>query len=230
MKREFMSVVVFVFSIAAADIASGSVVDGFFWAEEVTAWTGDIQNYGHELMTWDTTWWLTGAPDADADGNGYAWDAGDNDFVAGWRAGGGASITVFFETAISDLQGSDLLIHSYAGPGAAATIWASVDDVDYVLVGELGGGTAGYFSDDWIDFAGLVDSAHYIRLVRDAVGPQTGVFIDALGTPSSMLTPTPINGLEGKWGIGGDGLVPLPEPGTIALLGLGILAFTRQRR
>ncbi len=220
------------FSINAIAVAHGDLVEGVYWADEVTEWTGNMQNFGGQLMTDETTWWLTGAPDADVDQNGYAWDPVDNDYVGGWRSCGGSgdeSFTVRFEVPIWDVDGPDVVIHEYAAPGGSASIWASSDGADYVQVGDFGGGTPGYFIDEWIDFDGLVADVHYIRVVREASGPQTGTFIDALGAPSSALTPTPVTGLEGRLGTYASRRSPVPEPAAAALIGLGCLVFARRR-
>lgn len=228
MRNTMVVLAMLTFFIGVVGASHGALVDGVYWADEVTDWTGDVQNYGGELMTKDTAWWLTGPPDADVDGNDYGWDDVDNDYVGGWRASGGASITVYFEVSIWDVNGPDFLIHEYAGPNASASVWASSDNLEYVQVGELGGGTPGYFTDDWIDLDGLVRNAHYIRVIREASGPQTGTFIDALGAPWSALIPEPVTGIAGKGAI--PGVIPLPEPGSVTLLGLGCLAIARRRR
>jgi hypothetical protein len=48
--------------------------DDMTWASEVIDWTENVQNYGlygsAEMMTEETTWWLTGPPDADQNDNG----------------------------------------------------------------------------------------------------------------------------------------------------------------
>ena len=62
------------------------VIGGVNWADNVTAYTSNIQNYGSTAMDATTEFWVTGMPDADTDGNGYVWDAGDSDTVAGWRS------------------------------------------------------------------------------------------------------------------------------------------------
>lgn len=217
-------------SLTTIGAAHGELVDGVYWADEVSGWTGEVQNYGGEVMTEDTTWWLTGAPDADVDGNGYAWDPVDNDYVAGWRASGDASISAYFEVPVFDVGGPDLVIHKYAGANASASVWASSDNVDYVQVGEMGGGTPGYFTDVWIDLDGLVGEVHYIRVVREASGTKTGTFIDALGAPWSALSPEPVTGFAGTVVASGARLLSVPEPDTAALLGLGCLAFARRRR
>jgi len=109
-------------SVASTGLAQAAWVGATYWADEVTRWTGDVQNYGGTLMGVSTEWWLTGPSDADVDGNGYAWDPGDNDYVAGWRATGGASVTVYFAEAIMDVPGDDLVIKKYGGPSALSSV------------------------------------------------------------------------------------------------------------
>ncbi len=182
------------------------------WADDVAAWTGDVQNYGlyasPELMTAATAWWLTGPPDADQNDNGYGWDTPDDqDTVAGWRASGACSFTVHFDTALKDLAGDDLEIVTYGGPSGESSVWAGATDVeeDYVQVGTIGAGTAGHFDELWFDFAGLMDDVHYVKIVRETNGPQTGRFFDAVGGVT-------------------------PEPATLGLLGAGLLSLVLRRR
>ena len=195
--------------VASAMSANGAVIDGMNWADELASWTGDVQNYGlyasPEMLSPATTWWLTGTPDADRNGNGYGWDTGtDQDSVAGWRSFGDAEFTVEFDLAIEDGDGDDLKIVTYGGPNGQSSIWASATDSDYVQIGTIGGGTAGYFEELWFDFAGNVDDVHYVKIVRETAGPQTGRFFDAVG-----------------------GVVP--EPATLALLGCGAMTLIRRR-
>jgi len=101
------------------------IIDSTNWADEVVEWDGRVQNYGlhgpPELMDEDTTWWLLGAPDADVDGNGEAFDSCDQDSVAGWRNCGATDIEWFilrYDTAITDGEGDDLRVVTYGGPMA----------------------------------------------------------------------------------------------------------------
>jgi len=181
------------------------------WADDVVAWTGNVQNFGlygpAELMTEDTTWWLTGPPDADQNDNGYGWDLGvDLDSVAGWRSFGDASFTVHFAAALKDVAGNDVKIVTYGGPNGSSSVWASDVDIEanYVQIGTIGAGTPGWFDDLWFDFAGGVDDVHYIKVVREVSGPHTGRFVDAIGG--------------------------VPEPATIGLLSLGLMGFAVRRR
>lgn len=187
--------------------------DGMIWASEVTQWTDGVQNYGlygsPELMTDSTTWWLTGAPDADQNGNGYAWDDGiDLDTVAGWRSSGMEQFTVRFDQAILDGAGADLLLVSYGGPNAVSFVWASStsNDDDYVLLGDIGGGNPGYLEESWFDFGGLVNDVSYIRVVREVDGANSARFFDAIGG------------------------VAIPAPACWTLLGLAGVMTRRNRR
>jgi len=163
--------------------ATASVADDVNWADEVIDYSANIQNYGGVLMDVTTEWWLTGPPDADVNGNGYAWDAVDQDTVAGWRSTfAGEYVTAYWEAGLPDLPGDDLWIHLYGGPSAEAEVSASVDGTEYVVVGAIGGGTPGYLRQEAFDFAGLFETrVHYVRILRIASGPQTGLFFDALG-------------------------------------------------
>ncbi len=194
------------FVVGLAGSASAAWEDGRYWADDVTAWTGDVQNYGFlaspELMTASTTWWLTGAPDGDQNGNGYAWDASDDqDSVAGWRSFGDASFTVHFDAALKDVTGDDLLIVTCGGPNGVSSVWASPDNAEanYVQIGTIGAGMAGYFDNLEFDFNGLVDDVHYVKVIREVAGPQSGRFIDAVGSvpePATMLLLA-----CGSWGV-----------------------------
>ena len=163
--------------------AAAEIIDGVNWADQVSDCTANIQNYGGVLVGPDTEWWLTGPPDADVNGNGYAWDAIDQDTVAGWRASNPAEcVTMYWEGGLPDLAGDDLLVHFYAGPYAQADVLASVDGATFRLVGTIGGGTPGYLREETFDFDGLFDECvHYVKVLRLATGPQTGVFFDAFG-------------------------------------------------
>jgi len=193
---------------AAATVAptTAAVIDGKNWADAVTGYSSKIQNYGGTLLSTLTEWWLIGPSDADVNGNGYAWDADDQDTVAGWRANApGEYITIYWETALPDVTGNDLVIHMYGGPNAAADLFASTNGDSYIQIGTIGGGTPGYFRDEAFDFGGLFgDGVHYVKVVRVANGPNTGIFFDSFaGT--------------------------VPEPATLALLGCGACVLIRRR-
>ncbi len=169
------------------------------YADSVVSYTNKIQNYGEEKMTDSTTWWVTGESDADADGNGYAWDAGDPDYVAGWRAGAtNQYITVKFDVGLPDVIGDDLVIHLYSGGKANASVWASTNGDSYINIGSIGSGTPGYFRDEVFDFDAFgLNDVHYVKVNREAVGSGTGMFFDSFASTA------------------------VPEPTTFALLALG---------
>lgn len=166
-----------------ASSASAEIVDGVNWADEVVEYTDNIQNYNGVLMNEDTEWWLLGTPDCDANGNGYAWDSVDQDTVAGWRTTNADEyVIVYWEHGLPDLPGDDLWIHMYGGPYAEAQISASADGIEFELIGTIDSGTPGYFRDEAFDFDGLLDGCvHYVKALRIASGPQTGMFFDAFG-------------------------------------------------
>ena len=166
-----------------------------------------------------STWWVTGAPDADVDGNGYArdWDEGDEDYVAGWKLTGGAYFTLFYETALVNIPGNDLAVKVYGGSKCNVYVSGSMNGDVYFPIGTIAGaknqipgtpcrfhkeGATGLDKYITLDF-GTLDDLHYIRFERSAAGPQTGMFFDAVGS--------------------------VPEPFTIVLLACGGLRVLSHR-
>ena len=170
-------------ALILATPALADVFDGLNWADEVVDHTPNIQNYNGLTMDEDTQWWLTGPPDCDQNGNGYAWDAVDVDTVAGWRSTyPDEYVTLYWQAGLPDLAGDDLYIVLYGGPFAEAEVFASVDGVVFELLGTISSGTPGYLREEGFDFAGLFDTCvHYVRVLRVTSGPQTGMFFDAFG-------------------------------------------------
>ncbi|MBN1511764.1 MAG: hypothetical protein JXB13_07100 [Phycisphaerae bacterium] len=170
-------------AVALATPAMAELLDGANWADEVLDYSAAIQNYDGFLMNENTEWWLLGEPDCDVDGNGYAWNPLDQDTVAGWRTTDvGEYVVLYWEAGLPDRSGDDLSVVLYGGPFAEAELSASVDGVVYGVIGAIGGGTPGYLREETFDFAGLFDTCvHYVRLLRVASGPQTGMFFDAFG-------------------------------------------------
>lgn len=186
--------------------AGAAVVGGQNWASSAYDYTSNIQNYAGTVMDATTEWWVTGASDADVDGNGYAWDPGDEDYVAGWRAGApGEYIIVKFDTALTNIVGDDLVIRMYGGSGASATVLVSTDDSSYTQIGTIGSGVSGYFRDETFDFDGQFSGdVHYVKVLRVGNGPQTGMFFDSFAS--------------------------VPEPATMVLLACGGAAVLIRRR
>jgi len=171
-------------------IVQAEIVGGVNWADDVVDHSANIQNYGGTMMSESTEFWAVGAPDADADGNGYAFDSGDHDYVAGWRTTNADQyLIVYFKTALTDVLGDDLTIRLYGGGKASATVLASSDGEEFTQIGSIGGGTEGRLRDEMFDFNGLLaDEVHYVKVSRATIGPGTGMFFDAFG---GMAIPEP---------------------------------------
>ena len=183
--------------------ASAEYTD-YVWADSVDGWGGQIKNFASELMTEETTWWLTGLPDCDQDGNGYAWDTGDNDYVAGWKMPYASDwFTVAFDTPIQDGAGDDVLVVGYRGPACLTSVQASSDGTNFTELGTIGAGTPGYLDDFWFDLGGLTD-VRYIRVERASSEQYSAAFVDAIGA------------------------VPEPTSGLLLVLG-GLCAMARRR-
>ena len=191
-------------------IANAEVILGVNYADDVAAYSANIQNYAGTLMGAPTEFWVTGAPDADVNGDGVV----ENDFVAGWRSSAPSEfITVHFNTALTNLLGDDLSIWLYNGPKASATVEVSTDGVDFTSIGSISGdGTSsGPFRAEMFDFDGLfVGDVHYVKVSRVTIGSGTGMFFDAFGGTA------------------------VPEPGTISLLSaaglVGLIACAKRKR
>lgn len=198
--------------------ASATVVGDQNWADSLAAWSGNIQNYSGTATGAVALAYVLGPPDCDVDGNGNAWDPGDNDYVAGWKGTGEASFTVCFETALLNIDGDDLAVKVYGGPNCRADVYGSADGSGFELIGSIAGakghfpGKAGFFHDAGaagldryvtLDF-GALDNLHYIRFDRCASGQGSGMFFDAVGS--------------------------VPEPATLFLLILGGAGLYRFRQ
>ncbi len=166
------------------------------WANSLTVWSGNIENYNGTRTGADALAYVLGPPDSDVDGNGYAWDAGDNDYVAGWKGKGDASFTVYFESALLNVDGDDLVVKLYGGANSKADVYGSIDGSSFEIIGSIVGmkgqipGKPGFFHEAGasgldryvtLDF-GTLDNLHYIRFDRAVSGEGSGMFFDAVGS------------------------------------------------
>ncbi|MFZ2149466.1 MAG: hypothetical protein WAV28_19825 [Sedimentisphaerales bacterium] len=206
-----MVVVVFVVFAGAAE---ARYIRGRNWADSVDLYTERIQNYGlggcggGPLMEPNTTWWVLGPSDCDADGDmdSFTEDVNgeltiDSDYVGGWRGGGEVNknqeIILKFDYGLKDIpEANDLVIRLYCGGGARCSVWASPDgnDInDFVKIGEVIGyydeipGTPGKLYDAYFDFNGVfLSDVHYLRVYREAIGADTGMFFDSFASAIVM--------------------------------------------
>ncbi|AQQ09849.1 hypothetical protein L21SP3_01668 [Sedimentisphaera cyanobacteriorum] len=209
-KRTLMLLAIAAVAFSGAS-SQAAFINGQNWADSVVSYTSQIQNYGGTLMDSTTEFWVLGQSDVDLNGNMYAWDTGEPDYVAGWRSvAANQEIIVGFNTALEDIAGDDLVIRLYGGPNAQASVSVSEDNSSWTSIGTITGesgqipGTPGYLYDAAFDFSGLFSGdAYYVKVHRDVAGPQTGMFFDSFAS--------------------------VPEPATMLILGLGA-AFVRRRK
>ncbi|MBN2317312.1 MAG: hypothetical protein JXM79_25540 [Sedimentisphaerales bacterium] len=210
MKWLKMFIVLIGISFATQRSVHAAFVKGQNWADRVVEYTSRIQSYGlpgcteGQLMDPNTEWWILGPPDSDVDGDGDAWtvdesdESIDRDSLAGWKGGGELNkdqeFVVAFDTGLEDyLDDNDLVIRLYSGYKGKASVWASVDGVDYIQLGEIVGqdgglpGVPGMLADVYFDFEGrFEDTVQYIKLTRMTNGSDTGMFFDAIGSAVVM--------------------------------------------
>jgi hypothetical protein len=129
-----IALVSLVLCMLSAELSSAALVSGQNWADTMAAWSGNIQNYNGTETGAIAAAYVLGAPDSDVDGNGYALDACDNDYVAGWKGIGDVSFTVYFETALLNIDGDDLAVKMYGGPNCQADVYGSVDGSSFEMI------------------------------------------------------------------------------------------------
>jgi len=194
--------------------AEARYIKGRNWADSIEHYTERIQNYGlggcsgGALMEPNTTWWVLGPNDCDEDGdmNAFTEDVNgeltiDNDYVAGWRGGGAVNknqeIILKFDYGLKDVpEANDLVIRLYCGGKARCSVWASAErnDVnDFVKIGEVVGhydempGVPGKLYNAYFDFNDVfLDDVHYLRVCRETIGADTGVFFDSFASATVM--------------------------------------------
>jgi len=160
--------------LGSTDARAELIVEDWNWADSVVKYSDKIQNYGGILMTAETTWWLTGPPDADS----------THDYVAGWKTTDtGQYITMNWQDGIADVAGDDLVVRVYSGPKASAAILASTDGTWFTQIGTIGAGTPLECRLEYFDLGGLFSdqTVSYVQVQRLASGPNTGMFFDAFG-------------------------------------------------
>jgi len=202
----------------SVEVANAGLLAGQNWADSVAVWSGNIQNYNGTATGAVALAYILGRPDSDLDGNGYAWDPGDNDYVAGWKGAANTSFVVHFESALLNVDGDDLAVKVYGGPNCRADVYGSVDGSGFELIGSIAGakglipGKPGFFHNPGaiglekyskLDF-GTLDNLHYIRFDQAVSGAGSGMFFDAVGS--------------------------VPEPATVLVMAAGWLGLLRFRR
>jgi len=159
--------------LGAISQVNAGLVNGQNFADSVNSWSGSVQNYAGIMMDSSTTWWLTGASDS---------------VEAGWRSSGQASITMYFEQGINDLAGDDFEIVLFSGGKAGASVCVSSDNVNFVEVGSLSGGSPLEFRNETFDFAGLANDVHYVKVNREVFGSGSGIFFDSFAAVPEPAT------------------------------------------
>ena len=198
---------------ALATSSQAALISGQNWADSITSYTSQIQNYGGTLMDDTTKFWVLGQSDADQTGNMHAWDFddGDMDYVAGWRGNSAnQEIVVGFNTALDDIAGDDLVIRMYCGSKAKAIVSVSQDNLSWTQIGDITGvslqipGKPGFLYDAAFDFSGLfLGDAYYVKVHRETVGSGSGMFFDSFAS--------------------------VPEPATMLILGIGAVYLRRKK-
>ena len=198
-------VVVSMFSVSS----DAALISGQNWADSVTSYTSQIQNYAGTIMDSSTEFWVLGKSDADQNGNMHAWDAGDLDYVAGWRGGSAdQEIVVKFDTALEDIAGDDLVIRMYCGSKAQASVSVSENNSSWTSIGSIVGvplqipGKPGFLYDATFDF-GSFSNIHYVKVHRETIGSGSGMFFDSFAS--------------------------VPEPTTLFVLGIGAACLRRKK-
>lgn len=232
MCRVVGSVILITAFAVCLNAAEARYIRGRNWADSVEHYTERIQSYGAggcaggALMELKTMWWVLGPSDCDVNGDmdAFTEDVGgeltvDNDYVAGWRGGGAANddqeIILKFEHGLKDVpDASDVVMRLYCGGKARCSVWASADsnDVnDFVKIGEVVGhydqipGIPGKLYDAYFDFNGLfLGDVHYLRVYRETMGSDTGLFFDSFGS-ATVMEPNSCEGVAlFGWNIGSD--------------------------
>ncbi|AQQ08877.1 hypothetical protein L21SP3_00670 [Sedimentisphaera cyanobacteriorum] len=220
-KTKLLSAAIFVI----ASFANGRYIHGVNWADETVSCTSRIQSWADgqcggpgpnfiSLQTPQTSWWVLGPADADGNSNMKAWDfdKGDRDYVAGWRGGSPINaeqeIVVFFENALEDKAGSDLIIRLFCGPAAKASVYVSSDLSSFAKVGEIEGslngvpGKGGFLYDAEFDFSEKYsEPVHYVKVYREVTASQSGMFFDSFRSAHTKLPQTKAEVIHYGWTI-----------------------------
>lgn len=238
----------------------GSEIDGFFGIQAGGALSGVVtgnleSNFNKMVLFIDTGvggFNTVGSNNASSDDfgflnqiSGFTFDAGFNASHALWIRNGGDPNTVFFTLArLGDAGsgGGDLVTGSATGPAGTIRTWNTGG-----LQGALNNSNVGGVSGDSANpgsGAGVVTGFEF-SIANALLGNPTGdIKVAGFISGGTFISNQVIGGLPaGSGNLGNSSMpnfstiagnqfavVPVPEPGTMAALGLGALALMRRRK
>jgi len=213
MEKKLLVSISFLLAAGFAASSQARYIQGRNYADEVVSHTKYVQRFGQSGCSGGipidsnspaTTWWLLGKEDCDVDGDMYAFthDANgvitDNDYVAGWKSASpltaNQEFVLKFNTPLEDYNDcDDFFIRLYCGGMGKGSVWASGDGNDFTFIGEIVGeydeipGTPGRLYDTYFDFDDKIcGDVHYIKLFREVTAPDSGFFVDCIGSAKVM--------------------------------------------